>query len=325
MHGLAQIAICTNDIPRTIRTYVEVLGFDNAGGRPRWGEYVSRVQELPAADDASCLMWWLVGAQDFVQIELFHHTSPLQRPRRAEWRPSDLGWVRFGILVPDFEGTLDRMAHAGLATMTDPMGPAGERRVCFREPNGDTIIELFERHPRPSGTMASAAPSVVYAAASVSDLDAARAYFVGAIGCPELAPDTLHTQEHEALWGLDGAESDRAVLRAGDVLLELSRYRDPAPRRPAPDALLSDQGIMNIALGYRDRDEVVRAHAAATALGATATMPVPVESGGLYLRLVDRLSLELLLVPEELDGSYGFLPQELAAAGSVYAVNTEER
>ena len=87
---------------------------------------------------------------------------------------------------------------------------------------------------------------------------------------------------------------------------------------------ISDLADLAASIGF-DRDEVVRAHAAATALGATATMPVPVESGGLYLRLVDRLSLELLLVPEELDGSYGFLPQELAAAGSVYAVNTEER
>lgn len=321
MYGLAQIAICTADIPRTIRTYVEVLGFANAGGRPRWGDYVSRVQELPVGDDASCLMWWLVGAQEFVQIELFHHTSPAQHPRRAGWRASDLGWVRFGILVPDFDATLERLDRAGLATLTAPFGEADERRVCFREPNGDTIIELFATHPDRSAPASDSAPSVVYAAASVSDLPAARDYFAGALGCAELAGDTIHEPGHEALWGLDGAQTERAVFRAGDVLVEVSQYREPSPRHPAPDALLSDQGIMNIALGYRDRHEVVRDHAAATALGATATMPVPAESGGLYLRTVDRLSLELLLVPAELDSAFGFVAQELAPPGSLYAVN----
>jgi hypothetical protein len=98
------------------------------------GEFPARVQELPTGDDTHAMMWWLVGRQDFVQIELFHHTSPRLRPRRPGWRPCDLGWVRFGIVVPDFDLTVHRVREARLATMTAPVGAHGSRRVCFREP-----------------------------------------------------------------------------------------------------------------------------------------------------------------------------------------------
>ncbi|MTD56622.1 hypothetical protein [Amycolatopsis pithecellobii] len=66
---------------------------------------------------------------------------------------------------------------------------------------------------------------------------------------------------------------------------------------------------MNIALGYRDRATMERDLAAAKSRGATATADIPDAAGGVYLRIVDQLSLELLLVPPELDSSYGFEPQ----------------
>jgi hypothetical protein len=72
---------------------------------------------------------------------------------------------------------------------------------------------------------------------------------------------------------------------------------------------------MNAAIGYRDRTELVRAHAAATAMGASATTDVPDVSGSVYLRLADELSFELLLVPHGLDGAYGFTPR--AAPGGL--------
>jgi len=93
------------------------------------------------------------------------------------------------------------------------------------------------------------------------------------------------------------------------VVLEVVQYETPAARPPAADALLSDQGIMNAALGYRDRTDMVRATAAATALGATATTAVPEIAGSVYLRLADGLSFEQLLVPAGLDDLYGFVPR----------------
>ena len=99
MAKLVQVALCTSDMPRTIRTFVEVLGFSSAGGRPRWGAHAARLQELPTGDDTYVMLWWLVGRQQFGgQIELFHHTSPAQRPggrigNRPTWAgPSSASW-----------------------------------------------------------------------------------------------------------------------------------------------------------------------------------------------------------------------------------------
>jgi len=68
-----------------------VLGFADAGGRTSWSERVGLMQGL-GEGPAGITMWWLVGRQDFFQLELFHHTRPAQRPLPGDWRPSDLGW-----------------------------------------------------------------------------------------------------------------------------------------------------------------------------------------------------------------------------------------
>lgn len=316
--SLAQIALCTSDIPGTIRTFVEVLGFSGAGGRPRWGEGASRIQELESGDDTSLLMWWLVGRQDFVQIELFHHVTPAQRPRRAEWTPSDLGWVRFGVLVPHFDSTLQRLQRAGLTTMTAPISEDGYRRVCLREPGADVIVEIIEDKAMAPSTNGSplTAPALAYAAVSVSDLEMARLYFNESFGFAEIEADALHQPEHEALWGLEGARRRCAVYLAGEIMLEVVQYETPAPKAPAPGSRLSDQGIMNAAIGYRDQNELDRALTAAKALGASASTAAPTVSGGVYLRILDGLSIELLLVPSELDEVYGFKPRSPGSAGT---------
>lgn len=302
MASLAQVALCTADIPRTARTLVEVLGFTDAGGKPRWGADAAQIQQLPTGDDTRCMMWWLVGRQEFVQVELFHHTSPVQRPRRPGWRPSDLGWVRFGVEVDDFDHTMRRLRAAGLSTLTAPVAQDGARRVCFREPGADAVVEVIEAEPGDHP-----GPAIGSVTASVADLGIARRYFGGAFGLEEIEP--IHRPGHEHLWGLDGARRRCAAFRAGTAVLEVVQYEEPAARPPAADALLSDQGIMNAAIGYRDRAELVRAHAAATAMGAAATTAVPELSGSVYLRLADDLSFEQLLVPHGLDGVYGFAPR----------------
>lgn len=323
MSTLVQVAICTDDMPRTIRTFVEILGFDSAGGRPRWGDRASRMQELGTGDDTYAMLWWLIGRQGFGgQVELFHHTSPPQRPRPAGWRPSDLGWTRFGVLVPDFEAVVDRLRAAGLATLTDPFEARGFRRVCFRETGSDVIVEVMEEDPSLPAAEAGTSdprPALAYVAASVSDLDALRRQFTEPIGLPELPSETIHGQEHETLWGLPDAQRQVAVFDGGGVLLEAVQYADPAPRPATADALLSDQGLMNIAVGYRERSVLAEAVGKIEAAGATSSVEIPETSGSTYLRLNDRLSVEMLLVPTELDEHFGYVPQDLAPPGNAFA------
>ena len=323
MSELVQVALCTSDMPRTIRTFVEVVGLDNAGGRPRWGERASRMQELGTGDHTYAMLWWLIGRQAFGgQVELFTHTSPPQRPRPAGWRPSDLGWTRFGVLVPDFDTILERLQAFGIPTLTEPVEYRGYRRVCFRETGSDVIVELIEEDPSLPAAAAGSGdprPALAYVAASVRDLDAFRRQFAEIVGMAELPPDAIHEPAHEALWGLAGAQREVAVFDGGDVLLEAVRYDEPEARPAPDDALLSDQGLMNIAIGYRDRASLAADVAAAEAVGARSTVEIPDSSGSTYLRLDDRLSVEMLLVPPDLDEHFGYVPQELAPPGNAFA------
>ena len=85
---------------------------------------------------------------------------------------------------------------------------------------------------------------------SVADLEKSKRFFIGALGMPESVA-ALRRPEHEALWGLDGASTRSVVLDAGNVLVELVQYLDPVGK-PWPDGhRISDQGILNIAFGYR--------------------------------------------------------------------------
>jgi catechol 2,3-dioxygenase-like lactoylglutathione lyase family enzyme len=305
--------MCTLDLPRSARLYTEVLGFANGGGRPLWGARFGQIQALPTGDDSTAVVWWHVGRQDFVQVELFTHTAPVPRQRTEAWRPCDLGWSRWGVAVADFDATLARLSGAGLQTITEPAESGGVLRGCFREPGADVIIEIMQDGPNfPGGQLArhyDLAPAVSYVALSVADLDRARAVFVGAAGMTELAPDTLHRPVDEALWELPDARCERAVFRgAGDVLLEVSRYRSPEPAPIPDDHLLSDQGFMNVAVGYRQRHDMIATFDAALAAGATANHPPPDVAGGTYLTLDDGISLELLVGPREMDTELGFEP-----------------
>ena len=56
---LAQIALCTTDIPRSVQLYSEAFGFAEAGGKVLWGPRVAHIQGL--GEDAAFTLWWLVG------------------------------------------------------------------------------------------------------------------------------------------------------------------------------------------------------------------------------------------------------------------------
>lgn len=305
-----QIALCSADLPRTLRLYTEGFGFADAGGRAFWGPWLG-VQGL--GPDAAALVWWMVGRQDFVQLEVFHHTTPAQRALPPDWRPSDYGWVRWGLAVPDFEAALSRLDEMGIASLTGAMERDGLRRVCFRDPDVGVMVEVMEDGAAlPGGVRPrhyDLVPAVVYATISVPDLEQARRFFLDTVGLAEEPPELLHDDDHEALWGLQGARSERFVASGGDVYLEVVRYDDPVGRHAPHGSVLSDQGLMNVAVGFRDRPSLEQLYGRIVADGYRSHAELmPGTAGGTYVEDSAGNSFEVLAVPRELDPLFGFTP-----------------
>jgi catechol 2,3-dioxygenase-like lactoylglutathione lyase family enzyme len=251
--GLAvvQIALNTNDLAGTMRLYSELFGFANAGGDAIWGSTMS-VQGLDAS--ARALIWWLVGRQRDFQLELFQHTNPKQKPQPQDWKPSDHGWVRFGVAVGDFDAAMACLDRWRIAPLASPITVAGLRRVAIRDPFVGAIIEIMEDGAALPGGIRDKArdldPAAVYVTSSVADLDGTRLFYEGALGLKTAPRDLLHSPAHEALWGLENEKPRGFVVPMGDVFIEVLEYANGRPQ-PA-DYSLVDQGMMNIGLGSRE-------------------------------------------------------------------------
>lgn len=309
---LAQIALCTTDVPRSVQLYTEAFGFAEAGGKVLWGERVAQIQAL--GGDAAFVLWWLVGRQDLVQLEFFHHTTPRQRAA-ADRAPNDHGWSRFGIAVPDFDPALERLHALGIGLLCAPIVHDSLRRACFRDPYTGVLVEVLEEGAATPGGIRprfyDLVPALVYAAISVPELGAARRFFIETLGLAEEAETELHPPELEALWGLAGAKRESFVARGGDVYLEVICYDEPAGRPLPDDRLLSDRGFMNVALGYREQPALAAAYERVVANGYRDNFRAPKVAGGTYLNDGQGNTLEILLAARELDPAFGFAPHPL--------------
>ena len=300
---LCQIALSVTDLRRTHRWYREVLGLASASGTNSFaGPIATMVQGVPRAA-STC--WWLVDRQDQFQVELFEFRSPLVRTLAPDWRPSDVGYSTVAFHVGDLDATLARAVAAGTRGLTSPLGEAGRRRACLRDPEG-VLVELMEEDPREPGRAAwreliPEARDVLEGVSVVGDV----------LGLEEATGIELHRPEHEALWGLDSAESKRAVLWAGDFLVELVQYAEPSPR-PRPEGYrISDQGLLNIALGFRERAEFDSAYSRCREGGLEPNGP-PLRLGAwsvVYVNDDQGFSVELLHVQPWYERQMGFRPR----------------
>jgi len=308
---LCQIAFSVTDLARTHRWYQDVFGFLPAGGTRLFrGPIASRVQGLP---NAASTCWWLVDRQEFFQLELFEFVSPPVRPLPADWRPCDTGYTMVGLHVADFDATLARLASHKTRPLTAPVGPAGQRRVCVRDPEG-VMLELLEDDPCTGFRRDHERPEIPVSACSVTlsvpDLERSRRFFVDTLGLPVLDGLRLHGPEHEALWGLAGAQRKSLVVRSGDCVLELVQYENPVGK-PWPDGYrISDQGLLNIALGFRSKAAFDAAYARCAAAGYRGNWR-PFNLGAwsvVYVNDDQGFSVELLFVRPWYDAPMGFRP-----------------
>ncbi len=303
---LMQIGMNTADLPGSLDLFSEAFGFRNAGGQLISGDII-QIQGLDRTSRA--LMWWLVGAQPRLQFEFFHHTQPAQRPLRADWTPADLGWSRFGIAVAAFDHAVSELAKRGIAPIAGEATVEGLRRMAYRDPFIGVVVEVMEDGPALRNLAGrTGGPALVYVAASVSDLGAARTYYEDVLGLPIATANPIHPPGSDALWGLPKARTEAIVVNAGGVFLEIAHYASPEGRPRMADYRASDQGIVNVALGAAHRAPVEAAFARLAAAGYRP--PFLVDAGEMlagYITEPER-EVEFVVIPPPLEAALGFAP-----------------
>jgi catechol 2,3-dioxygenase-like lactoylglutathione lyase family enzyme len=233
---------------------------------------------------------------------------------RADFRPCDIGYTRIGIWVEDFDATIKRLAGLGSQPLAAPHGEPGERRACVRNPDG-VYVEIMEDDPLPQFNRSGRVdcPAAIRSVTlSVPELTDVAAFFEESIGL-KASTVALHTPEHEALWGLAGATTDSRLFDGGEVLIEVVHYLDPVGKPRPDDYLLSDQGILNIAFGARDKADFNAVYRRAEALGAQPNcrpFHLPGAGSVVYVNDPHGFSVEILRTkPGLADRIFGFEPR----------------
>ncbi|MCW2525164.1 MAG: hypothetical protein JWM76_24 [Pseudonocardiales bacterium] len=294
--AICQIALCTTDLPSTVRTLTDGLGFASAGGRQLWGERLGRIQSLPTGSSTTCSLWWLIGRRRFMQLELFQHTTPAIAPRSRPWADNEIGWNRWGVAVLDFDATVERLHVLGvLDEDAQVVGPRGGRRLRFIEPGTQEVCIDVEEEPSTVQLVNEdfpLSPRITSVGLNVSNLDHGRELF-HRLGFTERA---------------DRGARALVAFDSDGIVLEISQ---PSSAAEPARSLASDQGFMNIAVGSRWREVTARGLTLAGELGYEPTTPMPEVAGGSYVDIMDGLSMEFVTAPRELDGQFGFRPKPL--------------
>jgi catechol 2,3-dioxygenase-like lactoylglutathione lyase family enzyme len=310
-----QVAFSVLDRERAVDWYTRGLGYLPAGGmEPDNHEEIAALQGLPECEPR---MGWAVDGQDFFQLEFFQFKRPKMRERAADRRPCDIGYSMVSFHVDDLDATLERLREIETEPLTEPLDSGNGRRVCVLDPDG-VLVELTEADPRAPGAGPRVRPEIPVVVrsltASVPDLERSCRFFIDTLGMVPAA-DSLHSPEDEALWGLEGARRKEQVLWSGDFAIELVQYTDPVGE-PWPEGYrLSDQGILNLALGSRSLDVYRAALAAVEAAGyqTNAALAFPFAEVD-YVMDDQGFSAELFFLEASADEIMGFLP--VAGAGN---------
>jgi catechol 2,3-dioxygenase-like lactoylglutathione lyase family enzyme len=300
MIKIVQLGLVTLDLPGTLRLYSEGFGFNNAGATCLWGGMSEKITRIRS--DSRNVIWWLVGQRKFFQFEIFSYTCPVSQPLPTDWRPSDHGWTRFGVIVSDFEASLAGLKSNGVEPLTPPIEKAGRRHAAIRDPYMGAIIEVME-----SGKKKPEGPFVAYATNSVADLEKSRKFYRDVLQAEILPLEQLHGPSDEALWGLPGAERDGFLARVDDMLFEVVQYRNPVGRPKPAGYQISDQGIMNAAFASHQTKPIEQLIERLTAAGH---VPPYVYNDGRIIAaytIDPDCVLEYGCVPEEMLPIYGFV------------------
>ena len=136
--GFSHVGVCVSDLERSLRFYVDGLGFEAAESWSIGSEY-GRLMELPDVELTSQFL-----RRDGASIELLSYASPgIVGP--AERRPvNQLGLTHLCFRVDDVDDVAARLVALGGAVHE-------HTRTTFPDPNGDPQLD-FVYCTDPDGT-----------------------------------------------------------------------------------------------------------------------------------------------------------------------------
>ena len=309
---IMELLMGSGDVPLAKHIYSSIFGFADAGDRLDSTEYNGRGLGFDHRGVFARVL--MVGRQELVQIGFWNHSEPKQKPLSPDWRPNDIGFCRFGVSVPDFEATLNRLAAEGLRTMTKPIEVHGLRRVCFADPTLGIPVEIMEEGDALPGERErhhDLAPAVVYVSVSVTSLEEAHDFFIDVVGLEQVDLG-LHASEHERLWGLPHARRRMLLLKGeGSVLLEIVEYEKPAGRPRPIDDRLNFTGFKTIGICHRDpRDtEALFNRVREAGLEWTVSKPPSFIPGNHVIGAVAH-HMKTYSVPFDYEQVFGFMPEK---------------
>ena len=87
---------------------------------------------------------------------------------------------------------------------------------------------------------------------SVANLERSVAFYRDLLGMRLIQEVPMGGANYDAIMGLKGTEGRIAILRTGNLEIELLEFKRPAPRPVEPGRHVSDQGISHFAIHVED-------------------------------------------------------------------------
>lgn len=268
---LCQISICTANAALSQHFYATLLGLRYTGCFKITGATAAHLLELV---DVDAVNHWMAGSPDFFQLELFEFREPRSTPCLD---PNVQGYDRVIVAVDAVDAAIRRLEGAGISVPLERHCEA----ACIRDPDG-VLLELQDTGGE------SAWGRVVGVRLVVADAtDAVRFFHALGLSPAEIVEPTA------------GAVS----LAAGDYWIEIVQE----PRKGAM-RLLTEHGLMNIALGLRRPSDFAAIYNRVLAAGFTSSTPPlsVLSSNVVYLRSRAGVSVELIQLPAWMDVIWGF-------------------
>ena len=298
---ICQIALSIEDKEASRDFYENTLGMRYANWTDGFkGKTAEMVQGVPGVS-SECV--WMIDDREMMQVELFKFLTPETRPAAKTRKPWDIGYSRVAFEVNDVKAFHRKCLNSGV----DSLGPIctvdGENYFAMKDPTG--ILLEIGRAKQKLPNWLGARPCGI--ALTVPDLDAAMKSFHDTIGFGKISGKPA---DKGVLWDEKESDKQTVLLDGGTLWVELSQYTTPSSA-PWPDGYrITDLGVVNIAVGYRDFQGVKDLYERTLKAGFTPNCePQGSSLGGCtYVNDPRGFSFEIMAVKKIMDGAFGFKP-----------------